>query len=70
MKQANKMIFELIDNTKINNFNEGCKMEKRWFGNSESGEILSIEDYWIMCKEFAKAMGFAEDTVEEWFGTY
>lgn len=69
-KRANKMIFELVDNTRMNECNESCKMEKRWFGVSECSEVLSIESYWIMCKEFAKSLGFAEDTVEEWFGKY
>lgn len=71
MNKPNKMIFQLIDNTRLDVFNETCKMEKQWYGaNKESDQILDIETYYYMCKEFAKAMGFTEKTVEEWFGEY
>lgn len=66
----NKMIFKLVDNTRLNQFNESCELKKTWYGEMEDGEIIDIETYYIMCKEFAKAMGFAEKTVEEWFGSY
>lgn len=66
----NKMIFQLIDNTNLNLYNESIKMEKIWYGNEEDGQVMSIETFYTMCKEFAKGMGFAEKTVEEWFGEY
>ena len=68
----NKMIFELVDNTRMNEFNESCKMEKIWYSPNDNGceEIMPIEDYYVMCKEFAAALGFSEDTIEKWFGEY
>lgn len=70
MNKPNEMIFKLVDNTRLNRFNEGCEMKKIWYGTMENEEILDIETYYIMCKEFAKALGFAEKTIEEWFGEY
>ena len=32
------------------------------------GDNMSIEHYWCMCRQFAAAMGFAEETIKEWFG--
>lgn len=70
MKKPNKIKFELIDNTRLNTFNETCKIEKAWYGEMEDGQILDIETYHTYCKEFAAAMGFAEKTIEEWFGNW
>lgn len=66
----NYLKFELVDNTRLNEFNESCEMKKVWYGEQEDGQILDIETYHTMCKEFAAAMGFAESTIEEWFGNY
>ena len=66
----NIMKFELIDNTRKNIYNESCKMEKSWYGEENDGQIMSIETYYTLCKEFAAAMGFAEKTIDEWFGDY
>lgn len=32
------------------------------------GDDMSIEQYWCMCRQFAAAMGYAEETIKEWFG--
>ena len=40
-------------------------MEKSWYGEESDGQIMSIETYYGMCKEFAAAMGFCESTIEE-----
>lgn len=61
--------FELVDNKNKNEFNESTEMKKSFYG-SDSGEVLSIEDYYTYCKEFAAAMGFCEKTINEWFGEY
>jgi len=66
----NIMKFELVDNTRKNIYNESCKMEKAWYGEESDGQIMSIDSYYTMCKEFAAAMGFCESTIEEWFGDY
>ena len=65
-KNKNKFIFELIDNTNINQYNESIKVEKTWFGKEED-QVLDIETYFYMCREFALAMGYGEKTVDEWF---
>lgn len=68
MKRPNKIKFELIDNTNIDNYNESCKMEKIWYGNMRTGQTLDLETYYYFCKEFAAALGFSEKTINEWFG--
>ena len=68
MPNKNIMKFELIDNTRIDEFNETCTMEKVWYGETSDGQILDIERYYYLCKEFAAAMGFCEKTIDEWFG--
>lgn len=70
MKKPNGMIFQLIDNTRLDQFNETCKLEKIWYGEQEDGQIMDIETYYNFCKEFAAAMGFCEKTINEWFGDY
>ena len=70
MPNKNIMKFELIDNTRKNIYNESCKMEKSWYGEEADGQIMTIENYYLLCKQFAAAMGFAESTIEEWFGSY
>ena len=37
-----------------------------WGANDAAG--MSMEQYWSMCRRFAAAMGFAEETITEWFG--
>lgn len=68
MNKPNKIIFILEDNTRLDQFNESCKLEKQWYGEQDDGQILTIEDYYYRCKEFAAAMGFAKKTINEWFG--
>lgn len=69
-QNKNIMKFELIDGTRMNQFNESCKMEKTWYGEMEDGQIMDMETYYYLCKEFAAAMGFCEKTINEWFGDY
>lgn len=69
-KIPNIMKFELIDNTRKDIYNETCIMEKRFYGETDDGQIMDIETYYIMCREFAAAMGFGEKTIDEWFGEY
>lgn len=69
MKKPNKLIFILEDNTNLDQYNQTCKLEKQWYGTDDDCcEVLSIEEYYYRCKEFAMAMGFCEKTVEGWFG--
>jgi hypothetical protein len=70
MKNKNVLRFELIDNTRLNSYNESCTMEKTWFGETNDGQVLDIETYYTYCKQFASAMGFGEKTIEEWFGDF
>lgn len=68
--KRNIMKFELIDNTGNGIFNESCKMERSWYGQEDDGQVMSIETYYIYCKQFAATMGFSEKTINEWFGDY
>ena len=70
MPKKNIMKFELIDNTRMNSYNESCKMKKVWYGEMEDGQIMDMDTYYCFCKEFAAAMGFSEKTIQEWFGNY
>lgn len=67
MNKPNKIKFILEDNTKINEYNESCKMERQWYGEIGGGQVLNIETYYSMCRDFAIAMGFTKDIVNEWF---
>lgn len=50
-------------------FNESTDCTFELYG-VEDDEILSIEKYYYLCKQFAAAMGFTEKTVNEWFGGF
>ena len=69
-KGKNYIKFTLVDETNLNEYNESCEMLKTWFGQRAEGQVLPIEDFYYFCKEFAAAMGFAEKTINEWFGEY
>ena len=43
-------------------------MERAWFGEESDGQIMSLETYYYLCKQFALAMGFCEKSIDEWFG--
>ena len=64
------MKFELVDNTRKNIYNESCEMKKSWYGEESDGQVITIQTYYTMCKEFAAATGFSEKTITEWFGDY
>ena len=66
-KRPNIIRFEFIDNTHLDEFNETCKMEKQFYGEREDGQVITIEDFFYYCRDFAAAMGFAEGTIDEWF---
>lgn len=34
----------------------------------KDGDSMSIEEYYYLCKRFAATMGFAEKTINQWFG--
>ncbi len=70
MKKGNYIRFELVDNTNLNEYNGSCEMKKTWFGLKEGAGVITMEDYYYYCREFAAAMGFAEKTINEWFGDY
>lgn len=70
MQEPNKIRIEFIDNTRKNQFNETTIMEKIWYGEKENEEVLDIETFYLICKEFAAAMGYCEKTINEWFGDF
>lgn len=67
-KKIGYMRFELED-YRESDFNEGVDCSFTLVGTEDS-EIMSIEQYYCLCKEFAAAMGFAEKTINDWFGEY
>lgn len=68
--KKNYIKFMLVDNTNINHYNQSCELMKTWYGTNDNLEVMTIEDYYYYCREFAAAMGFAEKTIDEWFGEY
>ena len=60
--------FELCDNYNTDSYNESITMIKRLCPQED--QILTLENYYIYCKQFAAAMGYAEKSIEEWFGDY
>ena len=68
MKNIGSIEFWLRDDRDIE-YNESVDCTFELYGDDDS-EILSIERYYDLCKRFAAAMGFAESTINEWFGSY
>lgn len=48
-------------------FNESVNCTFEVWGVNE-GAGMSLEQYWCMCRQFAMAMGYSEQNVDEWFG--
>lgn len=70
MKNIGSMEFWLRDNREIE-FNDSVDCTFELYGTGdEIEEIMSIEKYWCLCRYFAAAMGFSEQTITEWFGSY
>ncbi len=70
MKQIGTMEFWLRDDRE-NEYNETIDCSYALYGTGdELEEVMSIEKYWCLCRSFAAAMGFCENTIEEWFGSY
>ena len=67
IEQLGTMRFELDDYTN-SEFNESVDCTYALYGTEVSGEAMSIEKYWCLCRQFAAAMGFGESTIEKWFG--
>lgn len=61
--------FELCDNHNKDQYNESTTMIKAFYPTDDC-EVLSLENYYLYCKQFAAAMGFSEVSIEKWFGDY
>ncbi len=68
MKNIGSIEFWLRDDRDIE-YNESVDCTWQLYGE-ENDELLSIEEYYDLCKCFAAAMGFTESTINEWFGSY
>ena len=66
MVRLGEMRFVLTDDKDI----EGVDCSFTLCGQSEDDEVMSIETYHCLCRQFAAAMGFAETTINKWFGDY
>ena len=62
------MRFSLVDDRE-DEFNESVDLSFDLYADPDD-EIMSMETYHNYCKRFAAAMGFAQATIEEWFGEY
>ena len=65
-KRIGYMRFDL-DDDRDTEFNESVDCTYALYG-IEDDEVMSIEKYWHLCRQFAAAMGFGESTIEKWFG--
>ena len=68
VKEVGRLEFNLTDYRETE-FNESVELSYELW-REEGSELLSIEDYHYFCTNFAKAMGFAQKTIDEWFGDY
>lgn len=68
VKKLGEMRFCFDDWREIK-FNESTDTTFALYG-IEGEELMSIETYYLLCRQFAAAMGFAEKSIEEWFGRY
>ena len=66
-KRAGTLHFWLDDDREIK-YNESTDLSYELYLEDEDDEILEIDDLVDYCINFAKAMGFAEATIEEAFG--
>ena len=66
MVRLGEMRFVLTDDKDI----EGVDCSFTLSGKNKDDELMSIETYYCLCKNFAAAIGFAEATINEWFGEY
>lgn len=69
VKKIGEMRF-CLDDWRETIYNESIDITFARYGYEEEDEIMPIEDYYCLCKYFAAAMGFAEKTIDEWFGKY
>ena len=74
MAKKFKKIGELrfcLDDWREDKFNESTDLTYALYGDSaDADEILSLEKYHSYCKQFAAAMGFAEKSINDWFGEW
>ena len=66
IEKIGEMRFCLTDNRNCK-FNESVDCTYALYGEKED-ETMSIETYYLLCRSFAAAIGFAEKTIDEWFG--
>ena len=55
-----------LDDWRLDEFNESADLTYALYGDGT--EVMSIETYWMFCRQFAAAIGFGEDTIREYFG--
>ena len=68
-KRLGEMRFVLEDD-RDTNYNESVDITFALSGEDDDDEVMSIELYRDFCIRFAKAMGFADKTVDEYFGKW
>lgn len=68
VKRIGEMRFWL-DDERDYEYNESVECNFPLYGTEES-DLMSIENYYYLCRHFAGAMGFCEATIDKWFGKY
>ncbi len=68
-KRLGEMRFVLDDN-RDTEYNESVDITFTLAGKSDNDDIMPMELYRDLCIRFAKAMGYAEKTVDEYFGKW
>lgn len=68
VQQVGEMRF-CFDDWQETKFNESVEATYALYG-VEYDSAMSIETYYLLCRQFAAAMGFCEKTINEWFGEH
>lgn len=68
-KRLGEMRF-VLDDDRDTEYNESVDITFTLSGEDSDDEVMSIELYRDLCIRFAKAMGFADKTVDEYFGKW
>jgi hypothetical protein len=58
-----------LDDWRETKYNESTDTTFALYG-AEDDEVMSLETYYLYCRQFAAAMGFSEKSIEERFGKY
>lgn len=58
-----------LDDWRETKYNESADTTYALYGIEED-TAMSLETYYLLCRQFAAAIGFSAKSIEEWFGKY